>query len=196
MTSALQWVQAVQGITPAADVYCQTRDSAQARVEKFGIELQKVGWDQDRSALLAAITGELTGNCFDHNIGMWHDISGCWFEYTQEGTGLLVIVADRGQGVLESLKRVQPDLESHEKALALAFSRQLSGRAPEKRGNGLKFVLKSFNILPKVSFLFRSGDAALSVEGKVDVGSIEKYITEGEEIRGTYAEIHFLKMIQ
>lgn len=33
-----------------------------------------------------------------------------------------------------------PDLKTEQQSLEIAFERSLSGRAPEKRGNGLKFV--------------------------------------------------------
>ena len=51
-----------------------------------------------------------------------------------------IVLADRGLGILETLKQVRPTLKTHIEAVNVAFTEILSGRAPEKRGNGLKFV--------------------------------------------------------
>jgi hypothetical protein len=49
-------------------------------------------------------------------------------------------LADRGQGIFQSLARVHPGITDEEEALKAAFEKVISGRAPEQRGNGLKFV--------------------------------------------------------
>jgi hypothetical protein len=66
-------------------------------------------------------------------------------------------LADRGIGVLATLKRVRPNLNTHEAALATAFTEIISGRAPEERGNGLKFVKKVITENP-MGLVFQSGD--------------------------------------
>jgi len=51
-----------------------------------------------------------------------------------------VVLADRGQGILTTLKRVRPWLVNSNEAIRVAFTEMVSGRYPETRGNGLKFV--------------------------------------------------------
>ena len=67
-------------------------------------------------------------------------------------------MADRGQGILNSLRRVRPDLQNDVDALRVAFTEQVSGRAPEKRGNGLKFVSEAV-VSNRFEFSFSSGRA-------------------------------------
>jgi len=50
-----------------------------------------------------------------------------------------VVLADRGQGVLTTLKRVRRELTNSSEAIRVAFTETISGRYPETRGNGLKF---------------------------------------------------------
>ena len=69
-------------------------------------------------------------------------------------------MADRGLGILSTLKRVRPDLISDSRALEVAFTEIISGRAPESRGNGLKFVRKIVSENP-IGLIFRTGDAEL-----------------------------------
>ncbi len=166
------------------------RDVAQARISKFQILFTKKGWSEDNSALFTAILGELANNCFDHNLGQWRDIPGCWLDCAMSAERVTGIVADRGQGILGSLKQVRPMLKNHQEALHLAFTEQLSGRAPENRGNGLKFVMKSLRQLPCAHFLFQSGDAKLAFEAMVDISALDRYITEKQPLLdGVYAEI-------
>ena len=90
--------------------------------------------------MISAIVGEIGNNSFDHNIGNWPDVPGVFFGYALDGEVRCIVLADRGQGVLKTLERVRPDLCSDIDALRLAFTEKISGRAPEDRGNGLKFV--------------------------------------------------------
>ena len=55
----------------------------------------------------------------------------------------MVVLADFGRGIRASLKSVF-NAKSDQEAVEIAFTKQLSGRAPEQRGNGLKFVADSF----------------------------------------------------
>ena len=69
-------------------------------------------------------------------------------------------MADRGLGILATLKRVRPTLNTDEEALTVAFTEVISGRSPESRGNGLKFVRKIVSENP-IGLVFRTGDAEL-----------------------------------
>src|SRR5262249_41776164 len=61
---------------------------------------------------------------------------------------LWVWIADRGQGIFHSLTKVHPIIKTEQAALKAAFEAIISGRAPEQRGNGLKFVRKTISDVP------------------------------------------------
>lgn len=189
--NAIEWVRGVAGITPSLDFYCETRDAAQARIEKFRTAIIHGGWSEDTAGLFSAVIGELAGNCFDHNLGKWKDVPGCWLEIKNTEAGVRAIVADRGQGVLATLQQVVPNLTDASEALCIAFTRAITGRAPEQRGNGLKFVIRSLKQFSSVeSFMFISGTAKLEFQGAVDISDIPGYIGRTDQVmQGTYAEI-------
>lgn len=53
---------------------------------------------------------------------------------------IVVYIADRGQGIIETLSKALPQPNKPSEILRKAFEERVTGRAPEKRGNGLKFV--------------------------------------------------------
>lgn len=108
--------------------------------------------------LVVAVAGEIGNNSFDHNLGNWPDIPGTFFAYDIYKRS--IVLADRGLGILTTLKRVKPELDSDTEALRVAFTEILSGRAPESRGNGLKFVRKIVAENP-IGLLFQTGNAEL-----------------------------------
>jgi hypothetical protein len=57
---------------------------------------------------------------------------------------------------------VRPELSSDAEALRIAFTERISGRAPEQRGNGLKFV-RSVLLQDGIDLWYGSGHAAYSV---------------------------------
>lgn len=120
--------------------------------------------------LIVAVAGEIGNNSFDHNLGNWPDIPGIFFAYDIHKR--VIVLADRGLGVLTTLKRVKPELDTDERALEVAFTEILSGRAPESRGNGLKFVRKIVTENP-IGLLFQSGDAELKLTKDSDVLDIK-----------------------
>ncbi len=136
---AFEWLKKDNGegfLLP--EEYCQTRDVFSARLGRMSQDMEKSLSLRGIYPLLAAVTGEIGNNAFDHNLGGWHDVPGVYFTYDLEKR--FIVVADRGQGLLATLKKVAPELESENQAIELAFTKIISGRAPEKRGNGLKFV--------------------------------------------------------
>lgn len=158
---ALAWVIAPSDTIPSIDseFYCGTRDLFQARLDKMTRLLSsKHILPESELYLIAALAGEIGNNSFDHNIGNWPDVPGIFFSYHVEGADRKIVLADRGQGVLKTLKKVKPSLESDEQALETAFKERLSGRAPENRGNGLKFVLQTVQD-QKLHLTFSSGSA-------------------------------------
>ncbi|MDE2313001.1 MAG: hypothetical protein KGL04_02350, partial [Elusimicrobia bacterium] len=118
---------------------CRTRDAFTARLPRLA-SFAEAGLKRDDVPLVVSAAGEVGNNCFDHNLGAWRDVPGCWFEAQATGGRLWICIADRGQGVLRTLARADPALADEQAALTAAFERIISGRAPENRGNGLKFV--------------------------------------------------------
>lgn len=183
---AKQWAIAPLGVIPPNDVYCPTRDVFQARLEKLQHSLENIVPDSARY-LLSAITGEIGNNSFDHNLGNWPDVAGVYFSYDINNRNILL--ADRGQGILKTLKRARPQLTTASEALKVAFTETISGRAPEARGNGLKFVRK---VITENSFTleFQTGDAKIFLkEGDKDIVTF----LADEHVGGCIAIIGFEK---
>ena len=67
-----------------------------------------------------------------------------------------VVLADFGRGIRESLSaviKISDDVE----AVETGFTKRISGRIPEQRGNGLKFVARTI-IEKQWDFYFQSGN--------------------------------------
>ncbi len=134
---AFDWVK-----LPAGDgflneqEYCATRDVFQARLDHLRIELEKQ--NMKNTPLLIAVLGEIGNNAYDHNLGNWRDAPGIYF--VSDNNEKTFVVADRGQGIRKTITRVKPEVQNDQDALKTAFTEPISGRAPEQRGNGLKFV--------------------------------------------------------
>lgn len=137
---------------------CETRDVFAARQSRL-TALAKTDLDKDELSLVISVAGEVGNNCFDHNLGRWRDVPGCWFETQATGGRLWMCIADRGQGVFRSLSHGRPEITDEPTALSAAFERNISGRAPENRGNGLKFVKNIIVQGQKRGLACRSGGA-------------------------------------
>jgi len=153
------------------DFYCQDISVFQARLSRLERDLGKIRELKKVFPLISAITGEIGNNSFDHNLGNWPDAPGTFFAYNLNKRQ--IVLADRGQGVLVTLKRARPGLSDHKNALRVAFTEIVSGRAPEYRGNGLKFV-SNVVIDNKISLFFQTGDAQLRIQKDDSVLSIKK----------------------
>ena len=135
--------------------------------------------------LLGSAIGEIGNNSFDHNIGKWPDVPGIFFGV--DIVGKRVVLADRGLGILETLRYVRPDLRTHSEAIKVAFTEVVSGRAPEKRGNGLKLVRK-IATLGAMSLSFQTGDAILDIKA----GTAELLISKSDHpIKGCLAVLEY-----
>ena len=111
--------------------FSKTRDVFTARLQSFILETEKY--------LESAIIGEIGNNTFDHNFGFSANYPKgvyCNMLYAQK----YIVLADYGKGVRQSLLPVLPSIASDIEALEIAFTKRVSGRSPEHRGNGLKFV--------------------------------------------------------
>ena len=135
-------------------------------------------------SLLVAMAGEIGDNSFAHNLGNWPDVPGVLFAF--DINKKQIILADRGRGVLKTLKRVRPELVTHEEALRVAFTEVVTGREPEKRGNGLKFVRNIIQDYP-IDLLFQTGDALLELNRKqIDLRIIQRPPIKGCLVFITY----------
>src|SRR3989338_7040005 len=155
-----------------ATFYCSNSAEFQTRLIRMQSLLGVVNELAPIFTLIVVVAGEIGNNSFDHNLGNWPDTPGIFFAYDIQKRN--IILADRGLGILATLRRVKTELGTDETALEVAFTEILSGRAPESRGNGLKFVRKIFAENP-ISLLFQSGDAELTLtkdSADLNIGSI------------------------
>ena len=160
---AKSWAASDSGIEPRPDFYCSNSSVFQARLSRLESELGKIKELDEMYSLISAIVGEIGNNSFDHNLGNWPDIPGIFFAY--DLSKRKVVLADRGQGILTTLKKVKPELANHQEALRVAFVEIISARAPESRGNGLKFV-REVVANNEISLFFQTGDACLKIQKK------------------------------
>jgi excisionase family DNA binding protein len=176
---------AVSGGEISQDFYCSNSAIFQARLIKMQDALINYEKTNKIFSIIVAIAGEIGNNSYDHNLGNWPDVPGIFFGYDiPKG---IIVLADRGLGVLKTLSRIKPELNNHQDALRTAFTEIISGRSPEERGNGLKFVRQVIAKNP-IDLLFRSGDAEVNLKGDREGLSITKSkIT----IRGCLAIIKF-----
>jgi len=160
---ATSWVTAEHPQELEAAFFAETRDIFQTRLDRMLRDFLGDGIVSETDVyMLAAIAGEIGNNSFDHNVGSWPDTMGIFFGHASENGTPHIVLADRGQGILKTLQRVRSGLETDMEALKIAFTEKLSGRAPENRGNGLKFVKESVKER-KMHLSFRSGGAQASL---------------------------------
>lgn len=180
---ASEWIE--DGVEFPGTFYCPTSSIFNARLTKMEYSLmQKPGFEKLYS-LIVLIAGEIGDNSYAHNLGKWPDTPGAFFGYDL-GKGI-VVLADRGLGILETLRQVRPELPSHVAAVEVAFTEFVSGRAPEKRGNGLKVVREVVTAQP-IDLFFTSGDAEVRMKGSNKAFRV----TRGQRmVRGCLAKIDF-----
>ncbi len=179
---AYEWINiSADKIDAASGYYCRSGDIFQGRLDQMLADLlRKKNINEDEIYIVFAMAGEIGNNSFDHNLGKWPDIMGVFFGYDMEGGKLKIVLADRGQGVLKTLKRINPEIKNDTEALKIAFTEKISGRAPENRGNGLKFVRENVKN-KKMRLVFISGTA----EAELNEGM--KIKERKESIRGCLA---------
>lgn len=182
---AMKWARSEVGKEPHDIFYCSNSSVFQGRLYKFRKELSTDKEISPLFSLLISMVGEIGDNSFAHNLGNWSDIMGVFFAYDLKEK--VIVVADRGQGLFKTLKRVKPGLNNDEEALGVAFTEIISGRAPESRGNGLKYVRSIVEKNP-LSLFFQSGEAELKLKEHDAMLKIKKAKTP---IRGCLAIIKF-----
>ncbi len=159
---AVNWSFAKRAIDVPSRFYCQDTFIFKSRLAKLEANLQKNGL-KDSFSLITSVVGEIGNNSFDHNFGNWPDLPGIFFGHDLNKRR--IILADRGQGVLTTLKRVRPNLKSDKEALTVAFTETISGRKPEHRGNGLKYVKKVVQ-KNQMYLWFHSGKAIVNLNSQ------------------------------
>lgn len=180
------WATSAQPPELPGEYYCERPDRFTSRVAKMGSELLRAeSISEDLASLLTLVAGEIGDNSFAHNVGNWPDVPGVFYAYDIEKR--IIVLADRGRGVRATLRRVRPNLATDTDALRVAFTEIVSGRNPEKRGNGLK-VVRSIAEKKTLSLLFRSGVGMVRIPKESGKMRIEM---TGENVRGTFAVILF-----
>lgn len=140
--------------------YCLNSAIFQSRLAKMENLMMQNKISEDFASRIVSIAGEIGNNSFDHNLAQWPDVPGIFFAYDLNKKQ--IVLADRGLGILKTLKRVKPEIKNDEQALEVAFTEIISGRAPEERGNGLKYVkfIISKNF---INLFFQTGNAILNL---------------------------------
>jgi excisionase family DNA binding protein len=161
--TALAWAASPDAGIPDAAFYCANSAIFQSRTSRLEAELQKYPRFAENYSLIVASVSEIGNNSFDHNLGNWPDVPGILFGYDLAHGQ--IVLADRGQGILKTLRRVKPSLSTDAAALQTAFTEVITGRAPEERGNGLKFVRKAVAVAD-IQLFFQSGTASVSLSKK------------------------------
>jgi len=140
------------GFSKNNDLFSETRDVFTARIQSYVTRYKKY--------LESAIIGEIGNNTFDHNF-IFNDNHPrgvyCNLSYNK-----YIVLADYGRGIRQSLLSVVPSIGSDLEALEIAFTKQVSGRSPEQRGNGLKFVSETIQ-QNEWQLFFQSGIGACSI---------------------------------
>lgn len=179
------WSESVIAPEIESESYCETQDRFRARLNTMAILLDRDEHAHALAPLLVAIVGEIGNNSFDHNIGNWPDTLGIFFSYDLNKRE--IVLADRGLGIRTTLLRARPNLKDDIEAMTVAMTERVSGRTPEKRGNGLKFV-RDVAISNAIDTTLQSGIAIAEIakeHGKLLVHLADR------NVRGTIARIRY-----
>jgi hypothetical protein len=147
--------EAANGFNESDEYISKTRDVFTARMQNYILETKKY--------LEAAVIGEIGNNTFDHNFIFEKEFPWgvyCNLLYKQK----YAVLADYGMGVRQSLLSVLPAIGSDLEAVETAFTKRISGRSPEQRGNGLKFVSETIR-QNNWHLYFQSGSGGCSIDG-------------------------------
>jgi len=158
---ASEWAAATNPTIPEEEQYCSTSDRFRTRLAHMMQAMEAHSSDKNVIALVATAAGEIGNNSFDHNLGNWPDIPGVFFAY--DIGKRQIVLADRGVGILTTLRHARAHLKTHEEALHMAFTERVTGRAPEHRGNGLKYAHAALT-RANASLRFQSGNATVEIQ--------------------------------
>jgi excisionase family DNA binding protein len=170
---------------PSTD-YADTHDRFMARLDRMANLINQNPETSAAASLVTAMAGEIGNNSFDHNLGNWPDIPGLFFSY--DLSRRIIVLADRGVGIKSTLLRVRPEIKDDIEALTVAMTKFVSGRTPEQRGNGLKFV-RTVAMQNPIGIALQSGVAIATIEKE---NAKELRISLADQfIRGTLARIEY-----
>ena len=147
--------ETVNGFSENVKCFSKTRDVFTARMQSYILETKRY--------LEAAVIGEIGNNTFDHNFFFETNLPWgvyCNLSYRHKYT----VIADYGMGVRKSLLSVLPAIASDLEAVETAFTKRISGRYPEQRGIGLKFVSETIQQNNRHLY-FQSGSGSCSIDG-------------------------------
>ena len=182
---AKEWASAKEPFLPEEEFYCGTSDRFKTRHERMAHEIDTHASWKNIGSLLSSAAGEIGNNSFDHNLGNWPDVPGAFFAYDLGKR--VIVLADRGVGILATLRLIRPKLRSDEEALRVAFTEIVTSRATEHRGNGLKFVKEAL-MHAGADLTFQTGDAVLEIRKGRSGFTIKK---ADDPIRGCTSLIKF-----
>lgn len=163
LEDSLAWLEMPQIKIVEGQSYSTTRDIFQARLDQIFHNLVASTVVPSDLPLIVAAIGEIGNNSFDHNMGHWRDVPGCFLATAFCEEGFSAAIVDRGQGIRATLSRVDRSISTDQLAVEAAFVKRLSGRFPEKRGNGLKFVRAVINSHPSRCLVCVSGNGLLQI---------------------------------
>ena len=151
------------------DYISRTRDTFDARLMSYTSRTQE--W------LLGAVIGEIGANTFDHNFSFPPEVpKGLFCDFDSDPN--YIYLCDFGAGLRNTLSRVVADINNDEAAIQTAFTQPISGRAPEMRGNGLKFVISSI-VENQWNLFYQSGNAICNADKTGFVFSTSSYYHNG-----------------
>lgn len=181
----LAWAISAQASDIPDSCYCERSDRFTSRLDKISVDLLAKLGDQSLVSLLTLLVGEIGDNSFTHNLGNWPDVPGVFFAYDLYHR--YIVLADRGRGIRATLQPIRPTRTDTE-ALKVAFTEIVSGRSPEKRGNGLKVVRRVVEKQAGISLYLRSGLGIVKIQG----GQGKMQTSDANQnLRGVYAVITF-----
>ncbi|SDF23959.1 hypothetical protein SAMN05444167_1812 [Terriglobus roseus] len=157
---------------------------------EFGVAAQycatQAGFSRDESAQLVGAIGEMQSNIYEHSKA---SSTGIVAFKGSPGTFEFVL-ADRGIGVLESLRACSEysHLTSHGQALQMTLTEGVSRHGSSSgRGLGFRPLFRGLSNLSG-SLRFRSGDYALTIDGK-SPGIIPAKLWQKPSLKGFFASI-------
>ena len=151
------------------DYISRTRDVFDARLMSYTSRNQQ--W------LLGAVIGEIGANTFDHNFSFPPEVpKGIFCDFDTDPN--YIYLCDFGAGLRTTLSRVVKTINSDELAIKTAFTQPISGRAPEMRGNGLKFVISSV-VENKWNLFYQSGNAICNADSTGFIFSSSPHYHDG-----------------
>lgn len=183
---AKDWATAKDPYLPPEEYFCLTIEKFKTRLERMALEMNRAETLKNVGPLASTAAGEIGNNSFDHNLGNWPDVMGIFFAY--DLWKRIVVLADRGRGVRMTLLEIRPNIKDDKEAVLVAFTQVLSGRAPEHRGNGLKYV-KDAVVKSGFHLKYQTGNAELEIK-KADHAPLS-ITTADIPVRGCLVSLEF-----